>query len=147
MQTVDIPSSEGLIVDDEPNDMSIVLYSKASTRTFSIDLDDYSPSPQKESQDKDDTQEAKFSSFPPDPPRDDGTPADTDEANTYEPEPERIRLIAHMVADGIEEILFHTSSHSEYLENFQWYLERLAYNVCILNETTDAQLTKLKVII
>ncbi|CAI9278366.1 unnamed protein product [Lactuca saligna] len=86
MQTIDIPSNEGLIVDDEPNDMSTVLESKASTMTFNIDLDDYSPSPQKESQEHDDTEEAKFSSFPPDPPKDDDTPADTNEANTYEPE-------------------------------------------------------------
>lgn len=55
IQTVHIPSSKGLLVDDEPNDMSIVLYYKASTRTFSIDLDDYSSSPQKESQGHDDT--------------------------------------------------------------------------------------------
>ncbi|CAH1444497.1 unnamed protein product [Lactuca virosa] len=47
MQTVDIPSSEGLIVDDESHDMSIVLYSKPSTMTFNIDLNDYSPLPQK----------------------------------------------------------------------------------------------------
>ncbi|CAH1449506.1 unnamed protein product [Lactuca virosa] len=33
MQTIDIPSNEGLIVDDERNDMSIVLHSKANTRT------------------------------------------------------------------------------------------------------------------
>ncbi|CAH1416766.1 unnamed protein product [Lactuca virosa] len=56
MQTVDIPSRGGLIVDDEPNDMSIVLKSKASTRTLSIDLDDYSPSPQNDSQENDYTQ-------------------------------------------------------------------------------------------
>ncbi|CAI9298223.1 unnamed protein product [Lactuca saligna] len=45
MQTVDIPFSEGLIVDNEPHDMSIVLYSKPSTNTLTIDLDEYSPSP------------------------------------------------------------------------------------------------------
>ncbi|CAI9303672.1 unnamed protein product [Lactuca saligna] len=99
MQTVDIPSNEGLIVDDEPHNMSIVLYSKPSTMTFSIDLDDYSPSPQKLSQEHDDTQEAKFSYFPPDPPQDDGTPVDTNKANTSEPEVERFRLTAQMVAD------------------------------------------------
>ncbi|CAH1420792.1 unnamed protein product [Lactuca virosa] len=53
MRRVDIPSSEGLIVDDETNDVSIVLYSNASTRTFSIDLDDYSPPIPRESQEKD----------------------------------------------------------------------------------------------
>ncbi|CAH1451719.1 unnamed protein product [Lactuca virosa] len=106
MQTVDIPSSEGLIVDDEPHDMSIVLYSKPSTRTFNIDLNDYSPSPHKESQEHDDIQEAKFSYFPPDPPQDDDTPADTNKANTSEPEPE--------------------------------------HNVCILFETTEAQVKKLR---
>ncbi|CAI9292070.1 unnamed protein product [Lactuca saligna] len=63
MRTVDIPSSEVLIVDDETNDMPIVLYSNASTRTFSIDLDDYSPSTPKESQEKDDVNEPNLSSF------------------------------------------------------------------------------------
>ncbi|CAI9283899.1 unnamed protein product [Lactuca saligna] len=53
MQTVDIPSGEGLIVDDETNDMSIVLYSNASTRAFNIDLDDYSPPTPKDSQEND----------------------------------------------------------------------------------------------
>ncbi|CAH1452716.1 unnamed protein product [Lactuca virosa] len=102
IQTVDIPSSEGLIVDDETSDMSIVLYSNASAKTFSIDLDDYSPPTPKESQEKDDVQ-------------DDDTPKETDEANTTEPQSERIRLTAQMVADGIAEIRFHTSSHSKYL--------------------------------
>ncbi|CAH1420039.1 unnamed protein product [Lactuca virosa] len=143
MQMVDIPSSEGLIVDDEPHDMSINLYSTPSTRTFNIDLDNYSPSPQKESQEHDYTHEAKFSSFPPDPHQDDGTPVDTNEANTSEPDPKRIRINAQMVADGIEEIRFHTSSRSKYLAKFQWYLERMADNVCILNETTKAQVKKL----
>ncbi|CAH1427027.1 unnamed protein product [Lactuca virosa] len=81
IQTVDIPSSEGLIVDNEPNDMSIVLYSKTYTMTFNIDLDDYSPSTQKESQENDDPQEEKFFSFPPNPPQEDCTPANKDEAN------------------------------------------------------------------
>ncbi|CAI9301105.1 unnamed protein product [Lactuca saligna] len=71
MQTVHIPSSEGLIVDDEPDDMSIFINSKPSTRTFSIDLDDYSHSHQKETQEHDDPQEDKFSSCPPDAPQDD----------------------------------------------------------------------------
>ncbi|CAH1444253.1 unnamed protein product [Lactuca virosa] len=100
MQMVDIPSNEGLIVDDEPNYMSIALYSKASTRTLNIDLDDYSPSPKKESQEHDVNQEAKFSYFPPHPPHDDGTPEDTDETNISEPKPERIRLTAQMTTDA-----------------------------------------------
>ncbi|CAH1415951.1 unnamed protein product [Lactuca virosa] len=146
MQMVDIASSEGLIVDDEPHDMSIVLYSKPSTRTFNIDLDDYSPSPQKESQEHDDTQKVKFYSYPRDPSPDDGTPTDTNEANTSEPETERIRLTAQMVADGIAEILLHKSSHCD-MHNFQGYLERMADNVCILNETTEAHMKKLQVTI
>ncbi|CAH1417171.1 unnamed protein product [Lactuca virosa] len=134
MQTVDIPLCEGLIVDDKPNDTSVVLYSKASTRTFSNDLDNYSPSPQKESQEHDDTQEAKFCSFPLDPPQYNGTPADTNEEYTSEPEPERIRLIAQMLADGIEEIRFRTSSHFEYLDKFQGYLERMEDNLSGSND-------------
>ncbi|CAI9294425.1 unnamed protein product [Lactuca saligna] len=43
MRTVDIPSSEGLIAHDETNDISIVIYSIVSSRTFTIDLDDYTP--------------------------------------------------------------------------------------------------------
>ncbi|CAH1422976.1 unnamed protein product [Lactuca virosa] len=93
MQTVDIPTSEGLVVDDEPHDMSIVLYSNAPTRTFSIDLDDYSPPTPKESQEKDDT------------------PKETDEANTTEPEPERIRLTAQMLlVDEVKYIKTQSSS-------------------------------------
>ncbi|CAH1447130.1 unnamed protein product [Lactuca virosa] len=120
MQMIDIPTSEGLIVDDEPHVMSIVLYSKPSTGTFSIDLDYYSPSPQKESQERDATQEAKFSSFPPDPSQDDGNPTYTNEANTYESETEH---------------------------NFQEYLERMEDNVYILNEETEAHVKKLQVTI
>ncbi|CAH1448061.1 unnamed protein product [Lactuca virosa] len=115
IQTVDIPSSEGLIVDDETSDMSIVLYSNASAKTFSIDLDDYSPPTRKESQETDDVPDPTLSSFQQDPLQDDGTPKETDEANTIEPQSERIRLTAQMVADGIAEIRFHTSSHSKYL--------------------------------
>ncbi|CAH1432415.1 unnamed protein product [Lactuca virosa] len=85
MQMVDIPSSEGLIVDNDPNDMSIVLYSNGSTRTFSIDLDDYSPPTPKESRKKDDVQEPNFSSFQQDPLQDDGTLKETDEVNTKKP--------------------------------------------------------------
>ncbi|CAH1413457.1 unnamed protein product [Lactuca virosa] len=96
MQTVYLPSNEGMIVDDEPNHMSIVLYSKESNKTFNIHLDDYSPSPQKESQENYGTQEENFSCFPPDPPRDDGTPVDTYKENTFEPKPERTRLTAQM---------------------------------------------------
>ncbi|CAH1425542.1 unnamed protein product [Lactuca virosa] len=98
------------------------------------------PHLKKKSQEHDDTQEANFSSFPPDPPQDNGTPTNTNKANTSKPEPERIRLTAQMVADDIEEIRFHTSSHSEYLDKFQGYLERMTDNVCILNETTKANL-------
>ncbi|CAH1448893.1 unnamed protein product [Lactuca virosa] len=53
MQTVAIPPSEGLIVDDEPTNMSIILHSKVSFRAFNIDLDNYYPSPHKESHEND----------------------------------------------------------------------------------------------
>ncbi|CAH1445405.1 unnamed protein product [Lactuca virosa] len=82
--------------------MSIVLYSNASTRTFSIYLDDYSPSTTKESQEKDDVQEPNLSSFQQDPLQDDGTPKETDESNTTEPEPERIRLTSKMALSNLE---------------------------------------------
>lgn len=144
---VDIPSSEGMIVDDEPNDVSIVLYSNTSTRTFSIDLDDFSPQTPKQSQEKDDIQEPNFSSFQQDPLQYDGTPKETDEANTTEPETECIKLTAQMVDNGIAEILFHTYSHFEYLENFQEYLECRKENVCILNGKIKARVKKLQVTI
>ncbi|CAI9279236.1 unnamed protein product [Lactuca saligna] len=146
MRTIDIPSSEGLIVDDETNDMSIVLYSILSARTFTIDLDDYSPPTLKESQEKD-VNEPNLSSFSQDPLQDDSTPKDTNEDNTIETEPARIRLTAQMVADGIVEIRFHTSSHSEYLQNFQEYLECMEENMCILNEKTEAWVKTLQVTI
>lgn len=92
MRTVDIPSSEGLIVDDEINDMSVVLYSTASARTFTVDLDDYSPPTPKYSQEKDAVNEPTLLSFSEDPLQDDNTPKDTNEENTIETEPECIRL-------------------------------------------------------
>ncbi|CAI9274646.1 unnamed protein product [Lactuca saligna] len=52
-----------------------------------------------------------------------------------------------MVADGIQQIQFHTSPHSEYLQNFQEYLECMEENMCILNETTQAWVKKLQVTI
>ncbi|CAI9291912.1 unnamed protein product [Lactuca saligna] len=94
MRTVDIPSSEGLIVDDETNDMSIVLYSNASAKTFNTDLDDYSPPTPKESQEKDVVNEPNLSSFSQDPIQDDSTPKETNEDNTTETELERIILTA-----------------------------------------------------
>lgn len=105
IQTVEIPSSEGLIIDDETSDMSIVLYSNASAKTFSIDLDDYSPPTQKDSQENDDVQN-------------DDTSKETDEANNTEPQSASIRLTPQMVVDGVAEICFHTSSHSKYLQTF-----------------------------
>ncbi|CAH1436579.1 unnamed protein product [Lactuca virosa] len=52
-----------------------------------------------------------------------------------------------MVVDGIEEIRFHTSSDSEYMDNFQEYLERMEDNVCILNQTNEEHVKKLQVTI
>ncbi|CAH1413592.1 unnamed protein product [Lactuca virosa] len=52
-----------------------------------------------------------------------------------------------MVADGIAEIRFHTSSHSEYLKNFQEILECMEENMCILNEKTEARVKTLQVTI
>ncbi|CAI9279870.1 unnamed protein product [Lactuca saligna] len=147
MQKIVIPSTEGLIVDDEPNDMSIFLYSKASTKTFNIDLDDYSPSPQKESQENDKNQDEKFSTFQLDPPQEDDAQAHKEEETMSELVPKHIRLIAQMIADGIEEIPFHTSSHSKYLDKSQWYLERMVDNVCILNKTSEVLVKKLLVTI
>lgn len=52
-----------------------------------------------------------------------------------------------MVADGIAEIHFHTSSHTEYLQNVQEYLECMEENMCIVNEKTEERIKKLQVII
>ncbi|CAI9263434.1 unnamed protein product [Lactuca saligna] len=147
MRTVDIPSSEGLIVDDENNDMSIVLCSTVSARTFTIELDEYSLPTTKESQEKDVVNEPNLSFFSQDPLQDDSTPKDTNEDITTETEPECIRLTAQMVVDGIAEIIFLTSSHSEYLQNFQEYLECMEENMCVLNEKTEARVKTLQVTI
>lgn len=107
MQAVDMPPSNGLIVNDEPTNMSIVMYNKVSTRVFDIDLDDYSRFLQKETQDNVNIDEANNLSPQPHTRDAENTQVDTDKAHiptspkSSKPGLERMKLNAQMIAERI----------------------------------------------